>query len=88
MNAVVQVLAPERLNRRLNQVAALCALSTTGAAQVTARSLPEPCARDGAEGAFGIWVAGAGGGGGGGVAALTLAADIMVAEAKFLGVRG
>jgi hypothetical protein len=86
--SVVQAVAPEGLNHRLNPVAALCPLSTAGAAQVTARSLPEPCARDGADGAFEIWVAGGCGGVGVDVAALMRAAEIMVAGARFLGVRG
>jgi hypothetical protein len=41
---VVQAPAPEGLDRRLNPVAASCVLSTAGAAQVTIRSLPVPCA--------------------------------------------
>jgi len=49
---VVQVPAPEGLDRRLNPVAALCVLSTTGFVQVTVRSLPIPCASD-ALGEFG-----------------------------------
>jgi hypothetical protein len=57
-----QIAAPEGLDRRLKPVAALCRLSTAGAAQVTARLLPEPRARDGALGMFGICGAGAAGG--------------------------
>jgi hypothetical protein len=49
----VQAPAPEGLDRRANAVAALCVLSTAGAAQVTVRLLPVPCASDGAPGAFG-----------------------------------
>ena len=60
----------------MNQVAASCAGSTAGAAQVTARSLPDPCASDGADGAFGIWTVGVGVGVGVvGLAALRRAAE-------------
>ena len=54
---VVQVPAPEGLDRRLKPVAAPCVLSIAGAVQVTVRSLPAPCASDGALGAFGAAVA-------------------------------
>jgi len=50
---VVQRLAPEGLDCRLNAVAALCVLSTGGDVQLTVRSVPEPCASDGAVGALG-----------------------------------
>jgi len=53
---VVQVPAPEGLDRRLNPVAALCVLSIAGAVHVTVRSLPVPCASD-ALGVFGAAVA-------------------------------
>ena len=49
---VVQTPEPERLYRRLNPVAALCALSTTGAVHVTVKALPGPCARDAALGGY------------------------------------
>ncbi len=52
-DTVVQVPAPDGLERRLNPVAAPCVLSTMGAVQATVRLLPVPCARDGAFGAFG-----------------------------------
>ena len=52
---VVQVPAPEGLDRRLNTVAALCVLSIAGAVQVTVRVLPVPRARDAAPGAFGTY---------------------------------
>jgi hypothetical protein len=63
-DTVVQVLAPEGLLCKSNDVAALCVLSSAGAVQITVRSLPEPCAKDAACGVFGRSVAGAGGGGG------------------------
>ncbi len=56
-DTVVQVPAPEGLDRRLNPVAALCALSTAGAVQVTVRSLPPPCASNAAAGVFGAAMA-------------------------------
>jgi hypothetical protein len=52
----VQVPAPEGLDCRLNQAAAPCVLSTVGAVQLTMRSLPGPCASDGAAGVFGFAV--------------------------------
>ena len=51
-DTIVQLPAPDGLDRRLNPVAALCVLSVAGAAQVTIRVLPGPCASDGL-GAFG-----------------------------------
>jgi hypothetical protein len=45
-DTVVQVAAPEGLDSALNAVAALCVLSIAGAAQVTIRVLPVPCAND------------------------------------------
>lgn len=56
-DTVVQVLAPEGLDRRLYPAAALCVLSTAGAIQVTVRLLPVPCANDAAAGVFGAAVA-------------------------------
>ncbi len=56
-DTVVQVPAPEGLDRRLKLAAALCVLSTAGAAQVTVRLLPAPCANDAAPGTFGAAVA-------------------------------
>ena len=56
-DTVVQVPAPEGLDRRLKPVAALCVLSTAGAVQVTVRLLPVPCASDAALGVFGAAVA-------------------------------
>jgi hypothetical protein len=53
VDAIVQVPAPEGLDRRLKPVAALCVLSIAGAVQVTVRLLPVPCASDGAPGTFG-----------------------------------
>ena len=52
-DTVVQVPAPDGLERRLNPVAAPCVLSTAGAVQVTVTLLPVPCASDGAPGALG-----------------------------------
>jgi hypothetical protein len=52
-DTVVQLAAPAGLHQRANPVAAPCVLSITGAAQVTLRSLPVPCANVGALGAFG-----------------------------------
>ena len=49
---VVQMLAPDKLDRRLKLVAALCVLSIAGAFHVTVRLLPVPCASD-TLGAFG-----------------------------------
>jgi hypothetical protein len=54
-DTVVQVPAPEGLDRKLNPVAAPCVLSIAGAVQVTVRSLPLPCASDAAPGAFGAY---------------------------------
>ena len=54
---VVQVPTPEGLDCRLKLVAALCVPSIAGAVQVTVRSLPVPCANDGAAGVFGAAVA-------------------------------
>jgi len=56
-DTVVQVPAPEGLDRRLNPVAALCVLSIAGAVQVTVRLLPVPCASDAGPGVFGAAVA-------------------------------
>ncbi len=50
---VVQAPAPDGLNRRLNPVAALCVLSTAGAAQATTSCVPAPCARAAPVGVFG-----------------------------------
>ena len=50
---VVQVLAPDGLDRRLNPVAALCVLSVVGATQGTVRLLPAPSASDTPLGMFG-----------------------------------
>jgi hypothetical protein len=50
---IVQVPAPEGLDRKANPVAALCVLSIAGAAQVTLRLLPVPFANDAAPGVFG-----------------------------------
>ena len=61
-DTVVQVPAPEGLDRRLNPVAALCVLSIDGAVQVTVRLLPVPCASDAALGVFGTCGVGVGGG--------------------------
>jgi hypothetical protein len=52
-DTVVQVPAPEGLDRRTNPAAAACVLSTAGAAQVTLRSLPVPFANVAAFGTFG-----------------------------------
>ena len=54
---VVHVPAPEGLDRSANAVAALCEASVAGAAQVTVRLLPVPCARETAAGVFGAAVA-------------------------------
>ena len=56
-DTVVQVPAPDGLDRRLKLVAALCVLSIAGAVQVTLRLLPVPCASDTAFGVFGKAVA-------------------------------
>jgi hypothetical protein len=56
-DTVVQVPAPEGLDRKLDPVAALCVLSTVGAVQVTVRLLPVPCASDAALGVFGALAA-------------------------------
>ena len=56
-DTVVQVPAPEGLDRRLKPVAASCVLSAADAAQVTVRLPPVPCVSDAAPGAFGAAVA-------------------------------
>jgi hypothetical protein len=60
-DTVVQAAVPDGLDRRLNPVAALCELSIDGAAQVTVRALPAPCASDAALGVFGGYTGGGGG---------------------------
>jgi len=50
---MVQAPVPDGLYRRLNPVAALCVLSAAGAAQLTVRVVPAPCASDAALGVFG-----------------------------------
>ncbi len=87
---IVQTLAPEGLDCRLNTVAALCVLSTAGAVQVTTRSLLEPAAREGACGAFGSRAVGVGVGIGivVGVSAVARETGIMTAGARTPGVGG
>jgi hypothetical protein len=53
-------LAPDGLDRRLNPVAAPCVPSITGAAQVTVRLLPVPCASAAAADVFGGYPVAAG----------------------------
>jgi hypothetical protein len=58
LDTVVQVPAPEGLDRRLNPVAAPCALSIAGFIQITVMAaLPGPWVRSAALGAFGAVVA-------------------------------
>src|SRR5208337_1426023 len=78
-DTIVQVPAPEGLDPRLNPMAASCVLSIAGAVQVTVRSLPGPCASDGALGGFAI----CGVGGSCGVGALESLRGCIVAVARF-----
>ena len=52
-DTTVHAPAPEGLDRTANPLAAPCVLSIAGAAQVTMRLLPVPCAKVGAPGGFG-----------------------------------
>jgi hypothetical protein len=54
IKTVVQLAAPDGLERTLKLVAALCEASIPGEVQVTVNALPEPCASDAAAGVFGV----------------------------------
>ncbi len=59
-DTVVQLAAPEGLDRRLNPVAPLWVPSTAGAGQVTTRAPSAPCASNAALGVFGAYDVGGG----------------------------